>query len=327
MGTRGNSALYLVPRKKEEEARCQAEQERRRKIQQETERRQERERLAWERQEREREEHELRERERQIRKKRHKELQRKKQEEEERRLAELEQTRRIQEQIHLENKASKRKIRKAQERLQEQQQAQVHQQQKTKVLHQLLDDHTAHIERDEFGYVQHRFEELLSSYQITENEKLKLNLEDRMKSLQNVLISNYLTEHNIPIWSQWALDQATGYVDLSLTERFSVLEAVVKVTLQGDPDDEPEPITGQDQKNKFFLSLEDQLQISNPTLARRILVNILEMTSVLPKQGKEILSQILFNNIWTPKEFKLFTGWTLSMDQEKVSKILHMVCT
>ncbi|MEQ2278151.1 hypothetical protein XENORESO_013282, partial [Xenotaenia resolanae] len=178
-----------------------------------------------------------------------------------------------------------------------------------------------------FGYVQHRFEELLSSYQITENEKLKINLEDRMKSLQNVLISNYLTEHNIPIWSQWALDQATGYVDLSLTERFSVLEAVVKVTLQGDPDDEPEPITGQDQKNKFLLSLEDKLQISNPTLARRILVNILEMTSVLPKQGKEILSQILFNNIWTPKEFKLFTGWTLSMDQEKVSKILHMVCT
>uniref|UniRef100_A0A096MFK3 Uncharacterized protein n=1 Tax=Poecilia formosa TaxID=48698 RepID=A0A096MFK3_POEFO len=47
----------------------------------------------------------------------------------------------------------------------------------------------------------------------------------------------------------------------------------------------------------------------------------------LPKQGKEILSQILFNNIWTPKEIKLFIGQTLGMDQEKVSNILHWVCT
>ncbi|PWA24672.1 hypothetical protein CCH79_00016163 [Gambusia affinis] len=208
---------------------------------------------------------------------------RKRQEEEKRRLAELEQARRIQEQIDLENKASKRKIRIAQERLQEQEQvkSREHQQQKTEVLYQLLDDHTTYIERDEFRDVQQQFEELLSSYQIKEKEKSKMNLEDRMKYLQNVLMLNYLEQHNIPIWSQWALDQATGYVDLSLTERFSVLEAVVKVTLEGE----------------------------------------------LPKQGKEILSQILFNNIWTPKEIKLFIGRTLGMDQVKVSNILHCVCT
>ncbi|XP_015252433.1 PREDICTED: uncharacterized protein LOC107099019 isoform X1 [Cyprinodon variegatus] len=179
----------------------------------------------------------------------------------------------------------------------------------------------------QFGDVQQRFEKLLSSYQITESEKTNISLEDRMKSLQNELLSNYLTEHNIPIWSQWALDQATGYVHLSLTERFSVLEAVVKVTLEGILDLEPEPITGQDRKIKFLLCLEDQLQISNPTLARQVLVNTLEMTSVLPKQSKEFLSQILFNNIWTSKEIKLFIGRTRSMDQDKVSKILQMICT
>ncbi|XP_014843912.1 PREDICTED: uncharacterized protein LOC106918565 [Poecilia mexicana] len=353
--------------REEEEQRRQAELERKRKIQEETKRRQEQERREWERRERvrreqERQEHERREWERQERerrewerqeqvrlelerqkqerqerelreweqwKKRQKELQRKRQEEEKRRLAELEQARRIQEQIDWENKTSKRKIRKAQERLQEQEQvrAREHQQQKTEVLYQLLDNHTAYIERDEFRDVQQRFEELLSSYQIKEKEKSKINLEDRMKSLQNVLILNYLEQHNIPIWSQWALDQATGYVDLSLTERFSVLEAVVKVTLEGEPDFQSQHKTGQDKKNKFFLSLEAQLQISNPTLARRVLVNILEITSKLPKQGKEILSQILFNNIWTPKEIKLFIGQTLGMDQEKVSNILHWVCT
>ncbi|KAM4546600.1 uncharacterized protein V3H82_020357 [Fundulus diaphanus] len=249
-------------------------------------------------------------------------------EQEERRLAELEQARRIQEQIYWENKASERKFKEAQERLEEQQQARGQvQQQQSEVLHQLLDDHSAHIERDEVGDVQLKFEELMSSYQITENEKSEINLEDRIKCLQNKLMLDYLTQHNIPAWSQWALDQATGYVDLSLTERFSVLEAVAKVTLEGDPDFGSEHITGQDKKNKFFLSLQDQLQISNPTLARRILVNILEVTSVLPKQGKEILSQILFNNIWTPKEIKLFTGRTRGVDQEIVSKILHRVCT
>ncbi|XP_054902598.1 uncharacterized protein LOC129370558 [Poeciliopsis prolifica] len=340
--------------REEEEQRRQAELERKKQIQEETKRRQEQERRERERRERERRERERRERERrehvrqeqeqarlklerqerELReweqwKKRQNELQRKRQEEEKRRLAELEQARRIQEQIDWENKASKRKIRKAQERLQEQEQAKAreHQQQKTEVLYQLLDDHTAHIGRDEFSDVQKRFEELLSSYQIKEKEKSKMNLEDRMKSLQNVLMLNYLEQHNIPIWSQWALDQATGYVNLSLTERFNVLEAVVKVTLEGEPDFQSEYRTGQDQKNKFFLSLEDQLQISNPTLARRVLVNILEITSKLPKQGKEILSQILFNNIWIPKEIKLFIGRTLGMDQEKASNILHWVCT
>ncbi|KAM4726523.1 uncharacterized protein FYW61_012323 [Anableps anableps] len=346
--------------KQEQREHERQERERREWERQERERRewerQERERQEWERQERERRERERQERERRERerqererlklerqqqerverelqkwqqwKKRQEKLQRKRQEEEKRRLAELEQARRIQEQIERENETSKRKIKKAQERLQEQEQnARVHQQQRTEVMYQLLDNHTAYIERDEFRDVQQRFEELLSSYQIEEKEKSKIKFEDRMKSLQNVLMLNYLTEHNIPVWSQWALDQATGYVDLSLTERFSVLEAVVKVTLEGDPDFESEPRTGQDKKTKFLLSLEDQLHISNPTLARRVLVNFLEMISMLPKQSKEILSQILFNNIWTPKEIKLFTGRTLSMNQEIVSKVLHWVCT
>ena len=171
-----------------------------------------------------------------------------------------------------------------------------------------------------------KFEELLSEYEITENGNQMNNLEDRMKTLQNELTRKYLDEHDIPVESLWALDQVTGYVDLSLTERFSVLEAVVKVTLDGDPDFE-DLTTRQDKKIEFLLTLQDQLHVSNPTLAGRVLVNVLQITSQLTQAGKESLGLILFNNIWTPAEIKLFIGSASSMDQEEVTRILHKACT
>ncbi|XP_072231703.1 uncharacterized protein [Leuresthes tenuis] len=228
-------------------------------------------------------------------------------------------------QIEEENEASRRKLSQAKERLQEQQHLKARglHLQHSQVLHQMVEDHAAHIERDELGDVEEKFEELLTKYQITENENVKTDLEDRMKTLQNELILNHFREHKIPIWTQWALDQATGYVELSLTERFGVLEAVVKVTVEGDSDFED----GQDKKIEFLLSLQDQLQVTNPTLARKVLINVLDMNSQLPKAGKESLSQILFNNIWTPKEIKLFMGMSRSIDQDQVTQILHKVCT
>ncbi|KAM6902416.1 uncharacterized protein FYW49_016040 [Xenentodon cancila] len=234
--------------------------------------------------------------------------------------------RRIQEQIDKENEAFRIKLFQAQERLQQEQnlKAPKQHQQHTQILHQLVEDHASHIERDELNDVGGKFEELLSQYHISGKVNLKSNLEDRMKTLQNELTLNYLREHNIPISSQWALDQATGYVDLSLTEKFNVLEAVVKVTVVGDLED---LITGHDKKTEFLLNLQDQLQDTNPTLARQVLINILEINSHLTLASRESLSQILFNNIWMPKELKLFMERSLSMDREKVTKILHKVCT
>ncbi|KAM4545151.1 uncharacterized protein PAE49_017852 isoform 1-T1 [Odontesthes bonariensis] len=244
---------------------------------------------------------------------------------EQKRLEQERQRRRIQEQIEEENEASRRTLSQAKERLQEQQhlKARGRHLQHSQVLHQIVEDHAAHIERDELGEVEQEFEELLTKYQITENENVKTDLEDRMKTLQNELISNHFRENEIPICPLWALDQATGYVELPLTERFSVLEAVVKVTLEGNSEFE----AGQDKKIEFLLSLQDQLHVTNPTLARKVLINVLDMTSPLPKAGKEILSQILFNNIWTRKEIKLFMGRARSIDQEQVTQILHKVCT
>ncbi|XP_038139286.1 uncharacterized protein LOC119782408 [Cyprinodon tularosa] len=251
-----------------------------------------------------------------------KELERREQERQQRERLE---NMRIQMQIEKENDASRRKLCKAKEMLQEQQKhkERMSHHQQTLVLHQMVEDHSADIERDEISDVKEQFEELLSNYQITGNTVVKMNLENRMKTLQNELTLKYFSQHKIPIWSQWALDQATRYVDLSLTEKISVLEAVVKVSLEAEPEFEE----GQDKKIAFLFSLQDQLHVSSPTLARKVLINVLDMTSQLPKASKEILSRILFNNIWTPKEIQLFMGRTLNMDPMQITKILHKVCT
>ncbi|XP_039459614.1 uncharacterized protein LOC120434995 [Oreochromis aureus] len=262
--------------------------------------------------------------------KRQQEERRRKEEDEKRRQAELEQQRKIQEQMEKENETLRKKHNEAHNRLQEEEDLKTwkHRQQHSQVLHQLLEDKAHHIERDEVTDVNEKFEKLLSKYDIREDEHLQIQLEDRMKTLQNKLTLQYFHEHPhfIPTSLLWALDQTTGYVLLSLTERFNILEAVLKVTLEGDPDVE-DLQNGQDKKTEFLLSLQEQLHAENPTLAQQVLANVLDLSSKLPRSGKEIISQIVFNNIWAPKDIKLFLGKTLSMDQKTVTKILHKACT
>lgn len=148
-----------------------------------------------------------------------------------------------------------------------------------------------------------------------------------MKTLQNVLALNHFKRHQIPISSLWTLDQATGYVDLSLTEKFNILEAVMMVTLNEDTEYEDTSKFGHDQKIEFLFNLQDQLYDTNPTLARKVLVNVLDLTSQLPQAARDTLSLILFNNIWTPKEIKLFTRKALTMSQEMVKQTLKRACT
>ncbi|XP_061578314.1 uncharacterized protein LOC133444499 isoform X1 [Cololabis saira] len=259
-------------------------------------------------------------------KKRKKEEERKREEEEKRRQEELEKTRIIQEQVDRENKASLRDLSRVQEALRQEQSLRARQQQQSQVLQHILKGPAAHVDRDELGDVQGQFEELLSMYEITENENSTSKLEDRMKTLQNELTLTYLGDHKNPVGSLWTLDQATGYVDLSLTERFSVLEAVVKLNVERDADLQ-DPTTGQDKKIEFLFNLQDQLHLSKPTLARRVLVSAFEMTSQLAGDCREMLSLILFNNIWTPTEIMHFIGRISSMHQETVKQILHEVCT
>ncbi|RVE63398.1 hypothetical protein OJAV_G00136070 [Oryzias javanicus] len=311
--------------KKEKERRQQREEQE--KEAQKRKEKERQERLEQERLEQERREQERRERERREQWHLAKQEELKRQEEEERRWMKLERQRIIQEQIEEENKTAKRNLHRAQERLQEEQilKSQDQEQEHTQVIHQLLEEHATPVDHNEFHDISERFEELVSEYQITESGKVFENLEDRMKTLQNVLILNHLNTHQIPISSLWTLDQATGYVNLSLTEKFNVLEAVTMVTLNKDT--EFEGALKQDQKTEFLFNLQDQLYDTNPTLARKVLVNVLDLTSQLSQAAKDSLSLILFNNIWTPKEIKIFTKKALTMRQEVVEQILQKACT
>ncbi|KAM9728242.1 uncharacterized protein ACNS7B_016248 [Menidia menidia] len=321
-------------RREEEEKRCQEKLERMRRIQEEIEERKRQERIQKEEQRRREEEEKRRqaELERMRRIQEHIEIKRKHLERREQEVQQRERLdrMRIQMQMQKESEASRRKLSAAQERLQMQPLTLTQTltltltlQQQALVLLQPLEDHSAHTHRDQVGEVKEQFEELLSAYQITENEGVETDLEDRMKTLQNELTLRYFRQHNIPIWPQWALDQATGYVELSLTEKISVLEAVLKATLGA----EPESQEGPDKKVAFLLRLQDQLHARNPTLARKVLVNVLDLTSQLPKASKEILSRILFNNVWTPKEIRLFMGSARGTDPHRVTQVLHSACT
>ncbi|XP_051793848.1 uncharacterized protein LOC127530632 [Acanthochromis polyacanthus] len=316
-------------RRREEEERGGGEEEEERRRREEEERRrredEERRRRREEEERRRKEDEERRRREEEERRRREEEERRRREEEERRRQAQLERERRIQQQIDEENQASRQNLTQAYLDLQEEQNLRTRRfhQEQTVVLHQVVEDHTAEIQRDESADVAEKFEELLDKYQIKEAESEESDLEDRMKTLQNELTQKYFQEHQIPVWSLLALDQATGYIDLSLTERLSVLEAVVKVTLEGHNDFEDV----QDKKLEFLLSLQEQLHAQNPTLAQQVLVNVLKVTPQLTSPAKEILSHILFNKIWTPKEIKLFIGRALSHDQKTVTEILHRVCT
>ncbi|XP_023136771.2 uncharacterized protein LOC111575722 isoform X2 [Amphiprion ocellaris] len=307
--------------KEEEERKKRQEEERRRREEEEKRRKEEEER----RRRREEEERRRRREEEERRWREEEERRRRREEEERRRQAQLERERRIQQQINEENQASRHNLTQAYLDLQEEQNLttrRFHQEQ-TMVLHQLVEDHTAEIHRDESADVAEKFEELLDKYQITEAENEESDLEDRIKTLQNELTQKYFQEHQIPVWSLLALDQATGYIDLSLTERLSILEAVVKVTMERS--DSFEDV--QDKKLDFLLSLQEQLHVENPTLAQQVLRNVLNVTPQLPSAAKEILSHILFNKIWTSKEIKLFIGRALSHNQKTVTEILHRVCT
>lgn len=180
------------------------------------------------------------------------------------------------------------------------------------------------------GDIEERFRELLSKYTIEEDETVQRgNIEDRMKTLQNELTIQYCKENRLSIWFQFTLDQAVGYEDLSLTDKFNFLEAVVQLT-----QDSSFQLTGRnievtdhDAQNNFILSLLEQLYITNPTLARHLLLKLVDSVTKLSAPCKGILSQMVFNNMWTPVEIMLFIQRVSDMDQNKISSILHVLQT
>ncbi|CAK6983383.1 uncharacterized protein LOC122981724, partial [Scomber scombrus] len=178
--------------------------------------------------------------------------------------------------------------------------------------------------------VEQKFKELLSKHKITESEDLQdCELEDRIKTLHNELTARYCRENKLPVWSQFTFDQAVGYEELSLTEKLTILEAVLQVALQSITETKNENVLSLnwEKKYEFLFCLVEELYVENPTLAERIFLRNLDAISELLPQSREILGQILFNNIWTPTEIMLFIRKASSIDHNQTAQVLHMVQT
>uniref|UniRef100_UPI0037E76790 uncharacterized protein isoform X2 n=1 Tax=Semicossyphus pulcher TaxID=241346 RepID=UPI0037E76790 len=258
--------------------------------------------------------------------------QQRRQEEERRRQERLELEHRIQEQIDKESEIFREKLSRSKERLREKLslRAQVHHHEHTQVLHQQIEDDAAAIERNELADVEQKFKELLSKHEITESEDLQdCDLEDRIKRLHNELTVRYCSENKLSVWSQFTFDHAVGYEELSLTEKFTILDAVLQLTLQGITETENENALSLnwDKKNEFLFCLVEELYVANPTLAEQIFLRILDAMSELSPKSRETLGQILFNNIWTPTEIMLFIRKGSSIDHKQIPQVLHMVQT
>ncbi|CAK6977192.1 uncharacterized protein LOC121895074, partial [Scomber scombrus] len=252
--------------------------------------------------------------------------------EERRRQERLEREQRIQEEIDRESEISREKLSRSREKLREKQsfKGQAHHQERTHILHQQIEDDAAAIERNELEDIEQKFRELLSKYKITDSEDLQdCELEDRIKTLHNELTARYCRENKLSAWSQFTFDQAVGYEDLSLTEKLTILEAVLQVALQSVTETKNENVLSLDweKKYKFLFCLVEELYVENPTLAERIFLRILDAISELLPQSREILGQMLFNNIWTPTEIMLFIRKASSIDHNQTAQVLHMVQT
>ncbi|KAM9440454.1 uncharacterized protein Hap1MRO34_025693 [Clarias gariepinus] len=285
-------------------------------------RRQEEERRRLERLEQERREQERRQREEAERKRR--------QEEERRRLERLEHERRIQEELDRESKLSRQRLSRATERLREKQSFRGHQQhhERTQALHLQIEDDAAAIERDEVLDVEEKFKELLSKYHITEDKEVQqYMIWSRIKTLQNELTVQYCTENNLSMWSQFTFDCAVGYNDLSLTEKLTLLEASLQFILHGRAKDDGDQPPGWEKKYNFLLGLVRRLQTTNPTLAKHILLNALDMILELSPQSRNILGQMLFNKIWTPEEIMLVICKSPVIKSDLLDSLLHTAQT
>ncbi|KAL7880873.1 hypothetical protein SRHO_G00031270 [Serrasalmus rhombeus] len=241
--------------------------------------------------------------------------------EEQRWRAQRELERRIEEQIKRESEISAKRLSQANEKLKQKEilrGQEFHQQ--AHIIHQPLEVYT--VDRDEVAETENNFLELLLRYEITEIKDTQDSLPDRMKRLQNEIMVDYCKKHNLSSSCMFSFDAAVDYDTLPLSDRLSVLEAVLQVVFE-ETEDGHEPQYDRD----VLLSMLEQLIDTHQTLAGKLLQNVLYTDVQLSMQSKEILCQILFNNMWTPGEITDFMRNITGKATEQVSSVLHTAQT
>lgn len=81
------------------------------------------------------------------------------------------------------------------------------------------------------------------------------------------------------------------------------------------------------EKYHFLLGLLEELNATSPTLAERILLNVLDTISELSPQSRDILGQMLFNRIWTPTEIMLLLCRSPGIKCHQLDSVLHIAQT
>ncbi|KAL7875434.1 hypothetical protein AOLI_G00103970 [Acnodon oligacanthus] len=192
--------------------------------------------------------------------------------------------------------------------------------QQAHTIQQPLDIYT--VDRDEIEETEKKFSELMIRYEITEIEDTEDSLANRMKCLQNEIMVDYCKKHNLTSSCLFSFDAAVDYDALPLSDRLSVLEAVLQVVFEETEDDHEHQYD-----RDFLLSVIEQLHDAHPSLAGKLLQNILYTDVQLTMQSKEILCQILFNNMWTPGDITDFMHSITGKGTEQVSSVLHTAQT
>ncbi|KAF5896891.1 uncharacterized protein DAT39_013401, partial [Clarias magur] len=238
-------------------------------------------------------------------------------EEQQRRQAQLELEKRIEEQIERGSELSAQKLSQTTEILKQEQRLSAY-----KGHHQthiMQETGNILIERDEVAELEETFTELLLEYQITEEEDSEATLADRMKTLKNELMVEFCKKHNLSSSYMFSFDTAVGYETLSLHDRLSLLEAVMRLFFEDDH-------THKHDQN-FLLDLLELLQDDHPSLALNLLQSLLQTDEHLSTQSKETLCQIAFNNTWKLVEITDFMRKVFGKDKEQVQSVLHIAQT
>ncbi|KAJ1212513.1 hypothetical protein NDU88_000168 [Pleurodeles waltl] len=181
------------------------------------------------------------------------------------------------------------------------------------------------VEINEEKAVEENFEQLLIDNNMKEEKGLESqNIGDRMKTLQQYLVGQFLMKKDIPIWWHRGLDSTFDCEDISLTEKLSLLKATIQVTLK---EDGTTHFTEEmDDISRYRLHIIDVLYNTNKTLAGKLSRAVF---SDLSSTSHDFLGNIIFSGTWTPIQAVRFTlnVQESSVSHEKVENILQLVQT
>ncbi|XP_078533279.1 uncharacterized protein LOC144819181 [Lissotriton helveticus] len=254
------------------------------------------------------------------------EAKRKKMEEEKRQQERQERLRQIEQEIERERQSVEERLKKTKEKLRcmSLQRGQTNEE-RLHVMDFSTGDDSELVEINEEKNVEEKFEQLLLDINIKEEKGMEsLDIGDRMKTLQQYLVAQFLMKKDIPIWCHRGLDNAFYVENISLTEQLSLLKATIQVTLK------EEGITQSSNETKdifsFRLHIIEELYNTNKTLAGKLSRDVF---SELSSTSQDFLGHILFSGTWTPIQAVQFTLKVeeSSVSQEKVEAILQCVQT